>query len=52
MQLSLQLKSEDAKKLAFLMYPTHSQATALEFAEFIEREGSRFEFYRCSSLLL
>ena len=39
MHLSEQLKSEDAMKLAFLMYPTHSQVTALDFAEHIEREG-------------
>ena len=39
MHLSQQLSFDDAAKLAFLMYPTHSQVTALEFAELLEREG-------------
>ena len=42
MHLSQQLTSEDAKKLAFLMYPTHSQVTALNFAELLEREGGLY----------
>ena len=37
--LSQQLNSEDAKKLAYLMYPTHNEISALEFAELLEREG-------------
>ena len=37
--LSQQLNLEDAKQLAFLMYPTHSQVTALQFVELLEREG-------------
>ena len=39
MHLSQQLNFEDGMKLAFLMYPTHSQVTALEFAQLLEREG-------------
>ena len=39
MHLSQQLSFDDAAKLTFLMYPTHSQVTALEFAELLEREG-------------
>lgn len=39
MHLSQQLTSEDAKKLAFLMYPSHNQVTVLNFAELLEREG-------------
>ena len=42
MHLSQQLTSEDAKKLAFLMYPTHNQVTALNFAELLEREGGLY----------
>ena len=39
LHLSKQLNSEDANALAFLMFPTHSQITALEFVELLEREG-------------
>ena len=39
MQLSQQLISEDSRKLAFLMYPTHSHTTAIELAELLESEG-------------
>ena len=39
MHLSQQLNSEDAKKLAFLMYSIHTHITALELAELLEREG-------------
>ena len=37
--ISQQLHFEDSKKLAFLMCPTQSHATAIELAELLEREG-------------
>ena len=37
--LSQQLNSEDAKKLAYLMYPTHNEISAPKFAELLEKEG-------------
>ena len=37
--LSQQLNSEDANALAFLMFPTQGQITALKVAELLEREG-------------
>ena len=39
MHLSQQLNFEDSRKLAFLMYPSHSHTTAIELAELLEREG-------------
>ena len=45
MHLSQQLSSEDTKKLIYLMCPTQSKATALDFAELLEREGG---LYSCS----
>ena len=39
MHLSQQLTSEDAKKLSFLMYPSHDSVTPLDFVESLEKEG-------------
>lgn len=39
MHLSQQLTSEDAKKLSFLMYPSHDLVTALDFVERLEKDG-------------
>ena len=39
MHLCQQLTFEDAKKLSFLMYPTHDLVTALDFVECLEKEG-------------
>ena len=39
MHISQQLRSQDSKHLAFLMYPTRSHTTAIELAELLEREG-------------
>ena len=39
MCLSEQLSSEDAKKVAFLMYPTNGHVTAIDLAKLIERDG-------------
>lgn len=50
MQLSQQLTSADTKMLIYLMYPTQSKVTALEFAELLEKEGG-LHSYRVISRL-